>query len=281
MNWKAPIPRLSASPRIRSLYSSLCRLPLAGAALRHLARHIIPPGTRVWTCIAAGPAHGLWLHLDPRFEADYAQGNYEAIVERAICQHLKPGSVFYDVGSHIGVLSLLAARLVDRQGAVFAFEADPANAARVTEHAQRNACAQIHIVPCAVWSSTGRVRFARAAAQSSLNQGSVASEQGESAADSMEVASISLDDFACPDSFGARSHALPDLIKIDVEGAEAAVLRGSERVFAVKKPVLICEVHHEAASREVTRWLLERDYSFEWLMDSPRFPRHLLAWWRG
>jgi hypothetical protein len=29
----------------------------------------------------------------------------------------------------------------------------------------------------------------------------------------------------------------------------------------------------------VLRWLLERNYSFEWLVDSPNFPRHLLARW--
>ena len=89
----------------------------------------------------------------------------------------------------------------------------------------------------------------------------------------IDVEAITLDDFG-------RKNALPDLIKVDVEGGEAAVLRGSERIFATKRPLLICEVHDDDSSREVSRWLLERNYSFAWLEDTPNLPRHLLARWR-
>ena len=81
---------------------------------------------------------------------------------------------------------------------------------------------------------------------------------------------IALNDFA-------QAHPAPTLIKIDVEGAEADVLRGSEEIFARSKPVLICEVHHGQAAEDVTRWLNERGYTFEWLEASSQFPRHLLA----
>jgi FkbM family methyltransferase len=272
MNWEVPIQRLSTSWKVRRLYSALRKLPRIGPVLREFVRGVLPVEMRVWSRIKAGPGKGLWIHLDPRFEIDYVRGVYEQAVERTLSQHLRPGSVFYDVGAHIGVLSLVAARLVGAHGVVFAFEADPANVARVEEHVRRNGFEQIHILPCAVWSSRGSLRFERASVQSSLNQGAVASEQAETLANMIDVESITLDDFI-------RSHALPDVIKIDVEGAESAVLRGSERVFATKRPVLICEVHHEHASREVSRWLLERNYSFEWLVDSPNFPRHLVARW--
>jgi len=225
---------------------------------------------RVWRRINAGPGKGLWIRLDPRFERDYANGVYEEAVERMLSLHLRPGSVFYDVGAHIGIMSLVAARLVGTHGTVFAFEADPANALRMEEHVRRNGFEQIHIQSCAVWSFGGRLRFERASAQSSLNQGTVATEQPESTVGLLDVEAITIDDFA-------RSHAPPDLIKIDVEGAEAAVLRGSERIFATKRPLLICEVHDEDSSREVSRWLLERNYSFVWLEDTPSLPRHLLA----
>jgi FkbM family methyltransferase len=199
-------------------------------------------------------------------------GVYEEAVERMLLLHLRPGSVFYDVGAHIGIMSLVAARLVGNRGTVFAFEADPANALRMEEHVRRNGFEQVHILSCAVWSSGGRLRFERASAQSSLNQGAIATEQAKTNAKTIDVEAITLDDFS-------RRHVPPDLIKIDVEGAEAAVLRGSEQVFKTKRPLLICEVHHEKALRDVSRWLLERKYSFEWLVDSPKFPRQLLATW--
>ena len=121
-----------------------------------------------------------------------------------------------------------------------------------------------------VWSCGGRLLFERASEQSSLNQGAVATEEARTTANTIDVQAIALDDFS-------QKHVLPDLIKIDVEGAEAAVLRGSERIFATKRPLLICEVHHEEALREASRWLLDRNYSFQWLEDSPNFPRHLFA----
>lgn len=272
MNWEVSIQRLSTSRRVRRVYSALCRVPKIGRFLRRFVHGVLPTEMRVWSRISAGPAKGLWIRLDPRFEMDYVSGVYEEAVERTLSLSLQPGSVFYDVGAHIGVLSLVAARLVGARGKVFAFEADPANATRIEEHVRRNGFEQIHILPCAVWSSGAHLRFERASAQSSLNQGAVATGQVKTA-NTLDVQAIAIDEFA-------RGHAPPDLIKIDVEGAEAAVLRGSEQIFATKKPLLICEVHHEESSREVSRWLLDRNYSFEWLVDSPDFPRHLLARWR-
>jgi FkbM family methyltransferase len=52
--------------------------------------------------------------------------------------------------------------------------------------------------------------------------------------------------FKCPvttiDSFVAKGHELPDLIKCDVEGAELAVLRGGLNTLREKKPIVIAEV---------------------------------------
>jgi FkbM family methyltransferase len=263
---------LSRPAITRRLYTILARTPILGQPLRGLVRHVFPPETRIWFRISTGLGKGLWVKLDPRLEMDYATGNYESQVQQALSQYLHPGTVFYDVGAHIGVLTLVAARLVSNQGAVFAFEAEPANAARIKEHVRRNGLEQIQVLPYAVWSPGGCFRFDRALAQSSLNQGAVATGQVETTSNMIDVEAITLDDFG-------QKNAPPDLIKVDVEGGEAAVLRGSERVFSTKRPVLICEVHHEDALREVSRWLLERNYSFEWLMDSPGFPRHLLARW--
>jgi len=201
---------------------------------------------------------------------DYAGGEYEPPIQQALSEHLKPGSVFYDVGAHVGIVSLFAARLVGRNGAVFAFEADPENADRIKEHVRRNILDQIQVVPCAVWSSSGHLRFERASAQSSRNQGSLASDLAVSGEDTIEVEAITLDDFV-------QRHDPPTLVKIDVEGAEAGVLRGSEKIFAQSKPVLICEVHCKQAADDVTRWLRGKAYTFEWLEDPLQLPCHLLA----
>jgi FkbM family methyltransferase len=201
---------------------------------------------------------------------DYAGGKYEPLIQQKLSKHLAPGAVFYDVGAHIGIVSMFAAQIVGASGAVFAFEADPDNAERIKELVRRNMFDQIQVTPCAVWSSAGHLRFERASAQSSRNQGAIATVPPVGNDNTIEVEAIALNDFA-------RTHPAPTLIKIDVEGAEADVLRGSEEIFARSKPVLICEVHHGQAAEDVTRWLNERGYTFEWLEASSQFPRHLLA----
>ena len=270
MNLKAPIQLLSRSQAIRHLYIRLSVAPLVGPVLRRLAKRVIPSETRVWFRISDGLAKGLWVNLDPRYETSYAEGWYETVIQRILSQYLRLGSVFYDVGAHIGVVSMYAAQLVGVNGRVFAFEAAPENASRLQEHLSRNNLPQIQMIGCAIWSSRGRVRFERAPAQSSRNGGAVATQSTTETNDIIEIDAVALDDFI-------QGNPLPTVIKIDVEGAEADVLRGSEEVFRRAKPILICEVHNDRAEANVTRWLEERAYQFDWLEDTRQFPRHLLA----
>jgi hypothetical protein len=74
-----------------------------------------------------------------------------------------------------------------------------------------------------------------------------------------------------------RSHRPPDVVKVDVEGAEASVLEGSALLFETKKPILICEIHNARAYQRVTEWLSDRSYRYSWVEDSAKLPRHLMA----
>lgn len=217
--------RASLSLPLLSLYASIQALPVLGNLARRLVASALPRGCRVWAQPRAGMAQGLWLNVDPRFESEYAQGAYEASIQKALAEQLGEGGTFYDVGAHIGFFSLIAARLVGESGAVFAFEADPENAGRIERHAQRNGFIQVRVFPLAVWSRSGPLRFQRASEFSSHNQGSVVGTGVEVGAPAtIEVLALSLDAFA-------ESHKGPTLIKIDVEGGEIEVLRGAEHLF--------------------------------------------------
>lgn len=261
---------LARKPLFRRTYLGARKIPLLGRVLQRLIGLVIPNGTRLWLQVPSGRCQGLWLHLDPRFEMDYAKGTYEPSIEKAMVTGLAPGSVFYDVGAHIGIFSLLAARIVGESGAVFAFEADPENAERIKEHARRNGLDQIHDVPCAVWSSSGKLKFQRSSLNSSRNQGAVAHDPDLQSETIIEVEATTLDCFS-------QEHPGPTLIKIDIEGGEVAALQGSERIFESHKPILICEVHNQEAEDYVKQWLWSRHYSLIFLEKSRAFPRHLMA----
>jgi FkbM family methyltransferase len=270
MNWKSVLPQLSTSLLLRKIYTFANRVPILGSALKSFSRIAIPADAFVWASIRSGPGKGLWIHLSPRFEMEYLEGNYEAPVEKILLSNLRPGTVFYDVGAHIGVFSLIAARNLGAHGSVFVCEPDPSNVRRIKEHASRNQLDAMRIIPKAVWSTDGRLHFQRASFQSSMNRGALVDEASAAEESTIEVECVTLDTVA-------REHALPSLIKIDVEGSEAAVLQGSEEIFRSAKPLLVCEIHHEQASSDVTRWLLARGYTFQWLESSTEFPRHLFA----
>ena len=268
------IQHLAASPLLRKNYEFLSRVPVVGPSLRKLLRFVLPSDSLVWAVIRSGPGKGLWVHLNPRFEMEYLEGKYEPTVWRVLQSHFKPGAVFYDVGGHIGLFSLIAARNLGVQGSVFVFEPDPSNLRRIKEHASRNHLDALGIIPKAAWLTDGRMKFQRACFQSSMNRGAIAEDNLAARESTIEVETVTLD------SFG-REHPLPSIIKIDVEGSEAAVLRGSEGIFRSAKPVVICEIHHAQAASDVTRWLQARGYVFEWVEDHQQFPRHLFAKYVG
>jgi FkbM family methyltransferase len=273
VNWKKRIQRLSIYKPFRKTYDIARGFPVLGSALKRFSSVAVPTDARVWVTIPSGPGNGLWLHLNPRFETEYLEGNYEPAIERILLSHLRPGGVFYDVGAHIGVFSMIAARCVGPNGSVFAFEPEPLNFRRIEQQASRNWLDErIRVIPKAAWSSKGRLHFQRGT--SSTNTGAIA--EGASAAEqsAIEVETVTLDDIA-------REYVFPTLIKIDVEGAEAAVLRGSVEIIRSAKPLLICEIHHEQASIDVIRWLQSHGYVFEWLDNRAKFPRHVLAKFGG
>jgi FkbM family methyltransferase len=201
---------------------------------------------------------------------DYATGNYEPLVENAMVSGLGTGSVFYDVGAHIGIFSLLAARIVGKSGSVFAFEADPDNAQRIREHARRNGLDQINVIPCAIWSSPGKLTFQRALPNSSRNQGAVSTDPQIRNEHMTEVEALSLDSFSL-------AHVAPTLIKIDIEGGETTALQGGEATFTSHGPMLICELHNIVAEEFVTQWLSSKHYTLRFLEESNAFPRHIVA----
>ena len=189
--------------------------------------------------VRSGAARGARLALDLSREKAYWLGYYEPSVQRFLEQNVKPGDVVYDVGAHIGFFSVCAARL---GAVVYAFEPVAGNAARLRDNVSLNDL-QIHVVEAAVWETSGSV---------DLVPGD--SDFEAYATPGSGTTSVSLDAFA-------EHEPQPALIKLDVEGAEAEVLRGARRILAQAHPLLICEIHGVGARDDVDEILSE--YSVE------------------
>jgi FkbM family methyltransferase len=234
------------------------------------------PGRITWLQVQSGFAHGLWMRLRIPEEAGFWRGEHEPVVQRAISSMVRPGDVVYDVGAHLGSLALGAARLVGPSGRVVAFDGDPENIRRLHENSQRNhLSARVQAVHAAVWSrhSAAGISFRRGKEQ--LSQGGVESDGQRPVLGNGEMISVpvtTLDDFV------TRGGPLPRLIKIDVEGGEYEVLRGGASLFAIQRPLIIVEVHHQQAADKISAWLEEFRYSSEWRIPEEKYPRCLIAW---
>jgi hypothetical protein len=148
-------------------------MPIIGGLAHWVVRRALPQGTRCVVTVRSGLGRGLCLLVDPRYEVEYSAGAHERKVLEWLAAHLENGGVLYDIGAHIGFISLTSAKLVGEDGNVFAFEADTENAERITGHVQMNALAQIELVPYAAWSECKTLTFWQSSSLSSRNTGMV------------------------------------------------------------------------------------------------------------
>jgi len=142
-----------------------------------------------------------------------------------------------DIGAFEGMYAL-AARKANKYASIYAFEPNPNNVAAL----RKNVIGQnIHIEETAVSDNEGEVVFSLESATSHISQ----SDSSNYLQAGITVRSISLD------AWTQINHTLPDLIKIDTEGHESAILRGAKNMFKNRSPIILCEVLSDDAGKDV------------------------------
>jgi FkbM family methyltransferase len=153
---------------------------------------------------------------------------------------LKPDDVVYDIGASVGLFTVAAARRVAR-GVVYTFEPDPDTRARLIENVALNQLENVHVMPWAVSDSASEVVLytdgAAGFAPSFVRQERPGAPTGQ-----VRVSTRALDD-----ALAQNELPLPDVLKIDIEGAEALCLAGAARLlqgaFGSRPRVLLLELH--------------------------------------
>jgi FkbM family methyltransferase len=229
--------------------------------------------------IASGPGKGL------RFDgghatAGFVSGEYEYPVQEAIASLLREGDVLYDIGANFGFFSVLSSRIVGPEGVVYAFEPVPANASTVERNARLNRLGNIEVLRVAVSHHTGKseLYLAHYAGGAALISAGVPPDL----AGTIVVDTSSIDDLV-----ELRRIRPPNVVKIDVEGAEKEVLQGMLRVLKECGPKIILEVDDAVEARCVgklescRKFLEDLHYRCEVLPKSYKdggwFVRHLVA----
>jgi FkbM family methyltransferase len=178
-------------------------------------------------------------------------GTAELSKVRRVERLVQPGMTCYDIGANVGYYTLLTSVLVGASGKVFAFEPVPGNIAFLRRNLRINRCGNVQVFELALTDFDGVTRFAehRFRSRGHLD-----------AAGNLEVRCASLDSLSAEGAISA-----PNILKIDVEGAELKVLRGARQILEAAKPVIFLATHGPDVHASCCRFLGEVGYGLEHL----------------
>jgi FkbM family methyltransferase len=142
-----------------------------------------------------------------------------------------------DIGAHVGLVSLPAASVMAANGVVHAFEPAEANRSYLTRHIALNGFEARVIIHPELVGETDRDDVAFYELEESTGMNSVVPGAMGDDYRRTQHRQITVDTFC-------RQHNLaPDVIKIDVEGAEIGVLLGAKETIARVRPTIFLSVH--------------------------------------
>ncbi len=217
--------------------------------------------------------HGLRWRLDLRDNLQailYYAGRYEPATMRFLTAELRAGDVVLDVGANIGVHALGAAlRIRDvSSGRVIAFEPAADAADKLIAAAERNDLADLVEVVRVALGDRAEDAILRADSRYDVADTGVRSLGGDGEV-VQRVPVVRLDDWA-------RSNDLQrlDVVKLDVEGSELAVLRGASHTITRLRPrAIMVEDKREDQRRELYGVLDQLGYRPAALLDHNRLFR--------
>lgn len=141
---------------------------------------------------------------------------------------VKPGDVVFECGAHHGELTVLFAHGVGPEGRVVAFEPVPGNVHILHRQLELNGIDNTEIVHAAVGRASGEIQMT-----------DESNAQVNKDGPGIRVPVVCLDDY---------QHMKPSLLKIDVEGYEAELLKGAQEVLKTR-PRISLEIHTPSLGR--------------------------------
>jgi len=149
---------------------------------------------------------------------------------------VRPGDAVIDGGANYGYWTLVASRLVGPTGKVFSFEANPPTAARLQANVEASRAMNASIYRVALAAEEGVATINNACSNTIGGHASLRRHEGWAWGESTEIRTTAADSIASLDQWPRIR-----LIKLDIEGAELAALRGMTDLIERDKPILTVE----------------------------------------
>jgi FkbM family methyltransferase len=251
MSWRHKF--LSTSIRLvpGPLRGLIRRIPGLAAAQRATIA-LVARNEQFEHAIDYGPAKGLRMPICLPDDKGFWKGTYEEGFCSRLAAAVRLGDVCCDIGAFrgytAGVMALAGA------SEVCAFEPAPINQQSVRRVMALNPGLRIKLVEAAVGAEEGTIKI-------TIHEDASMNFVGEDASGrpAVDVKMVALDSLVASGVIES-----PQLLKIDVEGAEASVLRGAAKALRESAREIFVELHHQQAKEECERLLTEAGFERVW-----------------
>jgi FkbM family methyltransferase len=178
----------------------------------------------------AGCIYVLPSYAEPMAQHIFTFGAYERETQETIVNFLPERGTFIDVGANIGAVAIPIAR-ARPDVSIVCIEADPKIQRLLQGNVNRNGCKRVQVISCVAGATDGQLVAFYPAPDDRFGMGSLGPQFCN--------APIMLEQRCLDTMLMDMNIYQPDVIKIDVEGAELGVLRGARRLLASERPPVI------------------------------------------
>lgn len=235
---------------------------LSLAWLEHFTRRIVPRPVRNWLRSPSTSLRWIWdstkfsfgvtrkLQFTPSLALTLHPHVYQCAIRNQIndleqraefesfVAYCHRGMLLFDLGASYGLFSLAAAKF---DGSAVAVDPSPIAIRMITRQLELNQAREnIHLVKAAVSDVNGSLKMLSSGV---FSEGYLRFVTGRSHRELTNVGAITIDKLAS--EFGSPTH-----IKIDVEGYEAAALRGGRETLKRFSPLLFLELHNQLVTAD-------------------------------
>lgn len=227
-----------------------------------------------WHKIKTGYGKGVELFLDPSIFRGWENmicGEYDKVLYEELLKICKiKNKIIWDVGAHFGYHTLIFSKLVSEKGKVLAFEPNYINLERLKLNIDRNTQlpSNIKVFSYALSDKKGKAKFIYSDnIDNSQSTGSHLDDfmlpQTNELYKKLNFKKTEVDITTADELVNKNELIIPDILKIDIEGAEYKFLIGAENLIKKYSPIILMEVHNIVAMFKVQNFLKSFQYNIK------------------
>lgn len=160
---------------------------------------------------------------------------------------LKKGDIVVDAGAHIGTFTVMAARVVGKEGRVIAIEPEENNLRFLKKNIEANNLKNVIVIPKGLWSKKGEMKFYLS--NLSVSHSLLVPETKKFAVIKVDTLDAILKELGVDKV---------DFIKINIEGAEIEALKGARKTLKNKNMRFVIEAGHYVNGERTFKTILQQ-----------------------